>query len=330
MSTPSNVQLGGTLIQNADINTANYRVRLTSNSAMTSSVFTIDALGTASSSHGIRINSAGGFAGYFESLSGLGAIYAVNSGVTPTVTFTQTNGQPVANLSRSANTNTGIGTVLDLYNTCNTSPAILGLGTGIDFNIEDNLSVPSNAGTLAFDWTSFSSGNSSRFIVKTVAFGISSNKLEVSNEGVLTLNSYGSGAFYDPGNVVNYTLAAKASGEIVEVPFQAQPKTFTALISQSGVTPPTMQILQNFPGSITLTWSYVSPGLYTLNASQPIFLANNTAVYIIPDVSAGKPYCAAIERQSDTALLVNSFGPSTSVSDNSYFDRATLKIEIYP
>ena len=329
MSTASNVQLGGTLIQNADINTENYRVRLSSNSAMTSSVFTIDAVGTASSSHGIRTNSVGGFAGYFETPSGLGAIYAINSGTTPTVTFNQTNGQPVAKLSRSANTDTGIGTVLDLYNTCNAGPAILGLGTGIDFNIEDNLSVPANAGTLAFDWTSFSSGNSSRFIVKTVAFDVSSNKLEVSNEGLLTLNTYGSGAFYDPSNVVNYTLGAKASGEIVEVPFQAQPKTFAALITQSGLTAPTMQILQDFPGSITWTWSYVSPGLYTLNASQPIFLINNTAVYIIPDVAAGKPYCAAIERQSDTSLLVNSFGPTTAVSDDNYFNRATLKIEIY-
>ena len=36
----------------------------------------------------------------------------------------------------------------------------------------------------------FSSGNSSRFVVKTVGFGISSNKLEVSNEGLLKLNLY--------------------------------------------------------------------------------------------------------------------------------------------
>lgn len=109
-----------------------------------------------------------------------------------------------------------------------------------------------------------------------------------------------------------------------------QPKTFTALISQSGLLAPTMQILQDFPGGITWTWSYVSPGLYTLNASQPIFLINNTAVYIIPDIIVGKPYCAAIERQSDTSLLVNSFLPQSGASNDNSFDRATLKIEIYP
>jgi enhancing lycopene biosynthesis protein 2 len=330
MSTASNVQLGGTLIQDTNIFTADYRIRLSSNNVATNPVIIIDALSTASSAHGIRIDSIGGFAGYFESTSGLGAIFADNSGTSPAVTFQQSNGQVVGKFTRLGSNNTGIDNILDLYNTCTSGPAVVGLGAAINFNIEDNLSVPSNAGSIFFDWTSFASGNSSRFVVKTVGFGISSNQLEVSNEGLLTLNSYGSGAFYDPGNVVNYTLGAKASGEIVEVPFQALPKTFTALITQSGLTAPTMQILQDFPGGITWTWSYVSPGLYALDASQPIFLANNTAVYIIPDVSAGKPYCAAIERQSDTALLINSFVPNSGASDNSCFDRATLKIEIYP
>jgi hypothetical protein len=102
------------------------------------------------------------------------------------------------------------------------------------------------------------------------------------------------------------------------------------LITQSGVVAPTMQILQDFAGSITWTWSYVSPGLYTLQSSQPIFLANKTALYVIPDVSAGKPYCAAIERSTDTLLLVNCFDPTNAVSGNNYFTNATLKIEIYP
>ena len=330
MSTASNVQLGGSLIQDTNIFTANYRIRLSSNSAAINPVIIIDALGTGSTSHGIRSTSIGGFAGYFESTAGLGAIFADNSGTTPAVTFQQSNGQVVGKFTRLGSNNTGIDNILDLYNTCTSGPAVVGLGAAINFNIEDDLSVPSNAGSISFDWTSFASGNSSRFVVKTVGFGISSNQLEVSNEGLLTLNSYGAGAFYDPSNVVNYTLGAKTTGEIVEIPYQAQPKTFAALISQSGLLAPTMQILQDFAGSITWTWSYVSPGLYTLQSSQPIFLVNKTAVYIIPDVSTGKPYCAAIERQSDTILLINSFIPNSGASDNSLFDRATLKIEIYP
>jgi hypothetical protein len=327
----NNVQLGGTLIQNADINTGDYRIRLTSSTTKTNPVFIIDALGTSSTAHGISVNSANGYAGYFETNIGLGAIYASNNGTTSTTTFLQSNGQVVSKFTRTGSNNTGIDNILDLYNTCSTGPAVVGLGTGINFNIEDNLSVPSNAGSISFDWVSFSSGNSSRFVVKTVGFGTSSNKLEVSNEGQLKLNIYGLGAFYDPGNVVNYTLATKTTGEIVEVPYQAQSKTFAALISQTGLTEPSMQILQDFSGggAITWTWSYVSPGLYTLQSSQAIFNVNKTAVYIIPDVSAGKPYCAAIERQSDTVLLVNSFDPTTGNSANNLFDKATLKIEIY-
>jgi hypothetical protein len=333
MSTASNVQLGGTLIQNTDIPTGDYRIRLSSSTTKINPVFMIDALGTASNAHGIFINSAGGYAGYFEANSGLGALFATNAGTTPAVTFQQINGQVVGKFTRTGANNTGIGNILDLYNTCATGPAVVGLGTAINFNIEDNLSTPSNAGTISFDWTSFASGNSSRFVVKTVGFGISSNQLEVSNEGLLTLNSYGLGAFYDPSNIVNYTLAAKASGEIVEIPYQASPKVFAALISQSGTGTldfPTMQVLWDYSaGGVTFTWSRVSAGLYELTASQPEFLGPKTAFYIIPDVNSGKPYCAAIERVSDTVLRVNSFD-MTGASDDNCFFRATLKIEIYP
>ena len=329
MSTASNVQLGGTLLQGTIIQTQAFDLKLEGTSS--APILTVNQLGTGSSSVAIKGISTGGFAGYFQAnTSALGAIYANNTGSTPTTTFQQSNGQAVSVFTRSGPNNTGIDTILDLYNVCNAGPAVVGLGAAISFSIEDSTSVPAYAGGISFDWTSFASGNSSRFVVETVAFDVSSNKLEVSNEGLLTLNVYGSGAFYDPGNVVNYTLGAKASGEIVEVPYQAQSKTFAALITQSGVTAPSMQILQDFPGSITWTWSYVSPGLYTLQASQPVFLINKTALYIIPDVSAGKPYCAAIERQSDTLLLINSFTPNTGGSDNNCFDRATLKIEIYP
>lgn len=329
MSTASNVQLGGTLLQGTIIQTSTFDLKLEGTSAIP--ILNVNQLGTNSGSAAIKGTTTGGFAGYFEGFGdSLGAVYANISNITyPTIKIVHSAGGIPGRFERLGANNTGIGTVLDLYNTCNAGPAVVGLGAGIDFNIEDNLAVPANAGTLGFDWTSFASGNSSRFFVKTVGFGVSSNKLEVSNEGLLTLNSYGAGAFYDPSNVVNYTLGAKATGEIVEVPYQAQPKTFAALISQSGLLAPTMQILQDFPGGITWTWSYVSPGLYTLQSSQPVFLINKTALYIIPDVSAGKPYCAAIERQSNTLLLINSFDTS-GASDNTLFDRATLKIEIYP
>ena len=81
-------------------------------------------------------------------------------------------------------------------------------------------------------------------------------------------------------------------------------------------------------GGVTFTWSRVSAGLYELTASQPSFFGTKTAYYIIPDVNPGKPYCAAIERLSDTVLRVNSFD-TTGVSDDNCFDRATFKFEIY-
>jgi len=332
MSTASNVQLGGTLLQSTTIQTSTFDLKLEGTSS--APILTVNQLGTGSSSVAIKGISTGGFAGYFQAnTSALGAIYANNTGSTPTTTFQQSNGQAVSVFTRSGPNNTGIDTILDLYNVCNAGPAVVGLGAAISFSIEDSTSVPAYAGGISFDWTSFSVGNSSRFVVETVGFGVSSNKLEVSNEGLLTLNVYGSGAFYDPGNVVNYTLGAKASGEIVEIPYQASPKVFAALISQSGIGPsdiPTMIVLSDFSaGAVTFTWSRVGAGLYELTADQPVFLGPKTAFYIIPDVNPGKPYCAAIERQSDTVILVNSFD-TTGVSDDNFFDRATLKFEIYP
>jgi hypothetical protein len=330
MSTASNVQLGGTLIQDTNIFTANYRIRLSSNSVAINPVIIIDALGTGSTAHGIRIGSIGGFAGYFESTSGLGAIFADNSGTSPTVTFQQSNGQVVGKFTRIGTNNTGIGNILDLYNTCSIGPAVVGLGAAINFNMEDNLSVPANAGTISFDWTSFASGNSSRFVVKTVGFGISSNKLEVSNEGLLKLNLYGAGAFY--GGTATYGLGVTSTGDVIETVVPYTPKLFTALLSQSGNLPgdsPTMTVLWDYSaGAVTFTWSRVSAGLYELTASQPTFFGTKTAYFIIPDVNPGKAYCAAIERVTDTVLRVNSFD-MTGVSDDNCFDRATFKFEIY-
>lgn len=126
------------------------------------------------------------------------------------------------------------------------------------------------------------------------------------------------------------SITTNAQGHITSITAGAAlPKVFVALVTQLGVVAPTMNIVSDFTnGVVTFTWSYVSLGLYTLQASQPIFTGPNTALYITPNVNAGKPYCAAIERSSDTLLLVNSFN-TAGVSDDNFFNKATLKIEIY-
>jgi hypothetical protein len=329
MSTASNVQLGGTLIQTTTIATAGNNFTINNLAGATIPTLTINSLSTNSGGHGLSVSSANAFAGYFTTNIGLGALFASNNGTTPAVTFLQSNGYSVGKFTRSGINNTGFGTILDLYNICNAGPAVVGLGASIDFNIEDDLSTPSYAGHIAFDWTSFTLGNTSRFTVETLNQGTDSIKLEVAGSGQLKLNEYGAGI---QTGTATYALSVTAAGDVIETTVPYTPKLFTALLSQSGNLPgdfPTMTVLWDYSaGGVTFTWSRVSAGLYELTASQPTFFGTKTAYFIIPDVNPGKPYCAAIERVSDTVLRVNSFD-TTGVSDDNCFDRATFKFEIY-
>jgi hypothetical protein len=52
--------------------------------------------------------------------------------------------------------------------------------------------------------------------------------------------------------------------------------SFTALISQSGTSAPTLKVLNNTTGA-TFTTSYLATGIFTLNASSNIVTPNKTA-----------------------------------------------------
>ena len=212
MSTPLNSQLGGTLIQGTIIQTQTFDLKLEGTSSIP--ILNVNQLGTGSGSVAIKGTSAGGFGGYFQGTgSALGAVYANNSGSTPTTTFDQSNGQVVSKFTRSGSNNTGINTILDLYNICNTGPAIVGLGTAVNFNIEDSASTPSYAGNISFDWTSFTGGNTSKFNIVTVNQGVASNKVEIAGSGQLKLNKYGLNTFT---GTPAYYLAVTSSGDIIE------------------------------------------------------------------------------------------------------------------
>ena len=394
MSTATNVQLGGTLAQSTIIQTQAFDLKLEGTGLI--QILNINQLSTNVATVAIKGASAGGYAGYFQATgAALGALYANHS-----------DGGIAAKFERFGSNNTGIATILDIYNTCNTGPGAVGLGAGINFNIEDGSSVSVSAGSVAYAWTSVSGGNTSRFIVTTNLAGTIANKLEVAGSGQLKLNNYGVNTFT---GTPTYLLATTSSGDIIETAIPSagmtsfsvygdsgspdtitngqqlsivggvgltsvatsgsgvsidlddtavipgsygvnsttyleidaqgritsavdgpnEPTKLTFLVSQSGVVgdAPILTVLQNTLSGITFLCNYISPGVYSLQASALSFVIN-TAVYITPDVNFEVPYCAAIERTSDTLLTFASYNMAGAFQ-NGLFQSATIKVEIF-
>ena len=270
--TSNNVQLGGTLLQSTTIQTSTFNLKLEGSSP--APILTVNQLGVASGSVAIKGISTGGFAGYFEaSASAFGAIYATNASSTTTTNFSQTNGQVVSIFTRSGSNNTGINPILDLYNVCNTGPAIVGLGTSINFNIEDSASIVTYAGNLAFDWTSFAGGNSSRFTLNNLNQGVISTKVEVAGTGQLKLNEYGAGTFT---GTPTYNLSTTALGNVIETTGGLFGTAFRA-------TSPPLSIANV---AQTLTNSEITNGV-TIKLTSDYQIVNGATVTTMYDVATG-------------------------------------------
>lgn len=244
------------------------------------------------------------------------ATITANNGLTmSTATNVQLGGTLLQNTTIS-------GGALTAYNlTLLDGDFILNKGTGTG-GARGNLKIDNDRNIFWGGVNHFISGSS---ITNELNYNVpSTGKHNISSN--VQFRNYGSGS---KTGTPTYNLSVTSAGDIIETTIPTTPKVFVALITQLLVAPPTMNIVSDFTnGAVIFTWSYVSAGLYTLQASQPIFTGPNTALYITPNVNAGKPYCAAIERSSDTLLLVNSFD-TAGISDDNFFNKATLKIEIY-
>ena len=91
---------------------------------------------------------------------------------------------------------------------------------------------------------------------------------------------------------------------------------------------PILTVLQNTFSGFTFSCNYIGAGIYSLQSSFSAFVSNNTAVFITPDVNFEVPYCAAIERTSDTLLTFASYNMAGAFQ-NGLFQSATIKVEIF-
>lgn len=116
-----------------------------------------------------------------------------------------------------------------------------------------------------------------------------------------------------------------ASGTIALVETIKPYKVYTALLSQSGTSAPTLVVLENTLGD-TVTPLYNSVGNYTLQLST-LNLFTSTKTFILLNSSYSSDAYLGVVRGSDNELLVNStFNGSNS---NNVISDASIEIRVY-
>jgi len=107
---------------------------------------------------------------------------------------------------------------------------------------------------------------------------------------------------------------------------------YTALITQSGTSNPTVAVLENTTGQ-TITWAYSSTGLYIATSSGSIFTNLKTAFFATPSVYLGStyPYNILFDRLSDTQVFIRTIKTDSTATDvNSVLTKTTIEIRVYP
>lgn len=100
-------------------------------------------------------------------------------------------------------------------------------------------------------------------------------------------------------------------------------KVYTALLSQSGTTPPTATVLDNTIGTITFTYDGV--GNYSATSSG-LFTANKTVVFCTVSTDPGNPTYMTARIGSANTITINVFDINGGVNG---FTDASFEIRVY-
>lgn len=212
MSTSTNVQLGGTLVQNTVITQHTNLLSFTSTPISNTSAFNITASGSSLSTKGLTLIHNGtdnsSIAAYILADKGTGLLLSTNNASVNPALYATANHLTLGN---------SIETIIRLYASSSVTP-IAGIGTAIDFNYETSSGLELYAGKIGYESTTMAGptlSNESKFFLTTKKAGIVSadNKLEVSGSGQLKLNKYGIGTFT---GTPSYNLLTTATGLVIE------------------------------------------------------------------------------------------------------------------
>ena len=211
LSTPSNVQLGGGLIQPTTINTNGFATLWTGSNGLDSFTVTNTGLGGAikgNTTSGIAV--VGAASGSGNGVFGL----AQNGAAVQGYAVTGLAGQ----FSIGPSTATTVNTIIEL-NRFNSIAALAGMGGAIDFNLQSN---PGSGGggqasRLITKWTdALDATRTAQFEIWLRNLGASlTKKLSIAGNGQLTLDEYGKTPVNFPGTPI-WSLGVDASGNVIE------------------------------------------------------------------------------------------------------------------
>lgn len=212
MSTATNVQWGGTLIQNTTITQNTYTTLFTASPPALASAITVLVTGANAATNGINIrNLVSDSTSVGQNIGGGNGTALVivtdNATVNPALYAT-------ANESTLGNV---INDVIKLYGKTSTA-ALPGTGSAASFTFTDDAGSETAAGKMGYQATSVTSAGdaqSTKFFLTTKTAGTVTpdTKLEVSSVGQARLNKYGIGTF--TGNPT-FNLMTTATGQVIE------------------------------------------------------------------------------------------------------------------
>ena len=239
-----------------------------------------------------------------------------------------TLGNPLT-LSVNAPFNTGIGENLILQKTNTAGVGANGIGTSITFAAEDRNGDVTSTAVLRSTWTDVAIDDSN-FQIATRDNGALDVAFTVNPDKSITLNQYNGPNFEDPAPA--YLLGVDASGNVVQTTGGSGPLVYVARIFQSGTgAAPTATEISNTTGA-TMSFLWLSPGVYRLTASSNIFTTGKTAVFLTAG-NSGATNTTYITTAFISGVTTCIFGSATGFfggGNDDLLKGATLKIEIYP
>ncbi len=103
---------------------------------------------------------------------------------------------------------------------------------------------------------------------------------------------------------------------------------YTAVISQTGTSAPTVnKELKNNTGA-TFTWLRISAGVYRIQSSTPIFDQANIKTIVFLNAGSSIPLITG-ERTSDTILTIKTFVSSSGAAVDASITNGSFEVRIY-